>query len=86
MWSGGEGDAGGRASALRISSMWTNARREGAPMADLGDCKKCGKPSNRTHICIACGDKFCTGCRVKAGSTGKCPTCGKAATIRPNSE
>ena len=53
-------------------------------MADMGNCKKCGKRSNLTHICSACGDKLCTACRTKAGQTGKCPMCGKAAAIKPN--
>jgi hypothetical protein len=53
-------------------------------MADMGNCKKCGKRSNMTHICRACGDKFCTACTNKAASKGGCPNCGKAATVKPN--
>ncbi len=52
-------------------------------MADIGLCKGCKKPkSGLTRQCRACEDKFCTTCYVKAG--GKCPTCGKAASLRPN--
>ncbi len=53
-------------------------------MADMGDYDKCKKRTNRTHRFGACGDKFCTACRTKAGSTGKCPSCGKAASIKSN--
>jgi len=53
-------------------------------MADMGQCDNCGKRSNRTHCCSKCGDKFCTACRTKAGSSGKCPSCGKAAAIKSN--
>lgn len=53
-------------------------------MADMGNCGECGKRSNLTHKCSACGTKLCTACRTKAGQTGKCPSCGKAGAIKSN--
>ncbi|HAA56363.1 MAG TPA: hypothetical protein DCE42_16480 [Myxococcales bacterium] len=53
-------------------------------MAEMGSCDNCGKRSNLTYYCTSCGDRICTTCRTKAGQKGKCPRCGKAASIKAN--
>ena len=66
--------------SLLISTRFTKRQS----MTETGNCKNCGKRTALNYKCKACGDKFCTACRTKAGTTGKCPTCGKAASIKSN--